>query len=166
MAVTLATDIVMDVARAVGSEGVEAARAALTRKASAPAATAAADKARDPYVKFESMVLGSFVQSMLPKNADSVYGGGLSGDMWQSLMAQEMGKVIAESGGIGIAERMLRDHYVEGKDVVPLGPRADSATRTDSERSNLLSVAMVQEIQRSLTQSMLSGDASGDKPKG
>ena len=37
------------------------------------------------YVKFESMVLGSFMDSMMPKDADSAYGGGMAGGMWKSM---------------------------------------------------------------------------------
>ncbi len=32
------------------------------------------------------MVLQTFIQNMLPKNTEGVYGEGLSGDMWKSMM--------------------------------------------------------------------------------
>ena len=160
MAVSLASDIVLDVAKAVGTEGLDVARAALARKASeVRAASAAGGGDKDSYVKFESMVLGSFVQSMMPKNTDSVYGGGMAGDMWQSMLAQQLGTVIAERGGIGIADRMLRDHYVEGETVMPLGPRAE---HVEGDNRQLMSVAMVQEIQRTLTRSITEGQDSGE----
>lgn len=149
MAISLPTDIVLDVARAASPEGVEAAKAALARR-SAGAQAAAADN--DPHVKFEAMVLGSFVENMLPKQADSVYGQGLAGDMWQSLLAQELGDVLAARGGIGIAEKLLSDRYVEAETTHAVGP---VSINSENDRQELLSTAMVQEIQRRLTESMM-----------
>lgn len=166
MAVTLPTDIVMDVARAASPEGVEMARAELARKTSVAQAAVANGATmtnrpdnKDSYVKFESMVLGNFMQSMMPKENDAVFGKGLSGDMWQQLMAQELGKVIAERGGIGIADRMLRDHYVEGEKAVPVGPMG---VDNGNGQKDLLSTAIVQEIQRRLTQSITEDWGSGN----
>ena len=53
------------------------------------------------------MVLQTFIQNMLPKDGEAVYGKGMAGDMWKSLMAEKMAQVMAERGGIGIADRML-----------------------------------------------------------
>ncbi|MGE0500381.1 MAG: rod-binding protein [Rhizobiaceae bacterium] len=161
MAVSLATDIVLDVAKSVGVEGLDAARAALARKASEVASA----KTEQSYEKFESMVLGSFLQTMMPKDTESVYGGGIAGEMWQSMLAQQLGEVLAERGGIGIADRLLKDHYVEGETRVPLGPRADASTNSEADNKHLLSVAMVQEIQRTLART-LSGEDAGEGGKG
>ncbi len=70
----------------------------------AGAATAAAKNS--PYKKFEAMVLSTFVESMLPKNATAVYGSGNAGDIWRSMLAQKMGEQMAEAGGIGIAAKI------------------------------------------------------------
>jgi Rod binding domain-containing protein len=65
----------------------------------------------EAFKKFEAMVLQTFLQSMLPKDAEAVYGGGMAGDMWKSFLAQQLGEVMAERGGIGIADRILGPHY-------------------------------------------------------
>ena len=39
---------------------------------------------------------------------DGPFGGGFSEDMWRSLQVDEYGKAIARSGGIGIADAVLR----------------------------------------------------------
>ena len=67
------------------------------------------------------MVLQTFIQNMLPKDGAAVYGKGVAGDMWKSLMAEKLADVMAERGGIGIADRMLGDHYVEGKKALSVG---------------------------------------------
>jgi flagellar protein FlgJ len=62
--------------------------------------------ARDPaFVEFEAMVLQTFVQSLLPKDAVSVFGRGTAGEVWKSMLAEQIACEIARSGGIGIAER-------------------------------------------------------------
>jgi peptidoglycan hydrolase FlgJ len=183
LAISPPSDIVLDVARAVEPDALEAARARLASRSSAAAAgpseaftagdlrssplaegTAAADETPETYRKFEAMVLSTFVQSMLPKEAGAVYGEGLSGDMWKSLLSQQLGTVVAERGGVGIADHLLknhylRDHYYEGDTKVAVagvsgGPEK---ARLDEERS--LSAALVQEMQRRLT-SDIAGDAN------
>jgi len=149
VAISLPTDIVLDVARAASPEAVETAKAALARRGAGVQAAAAEKEAG---VKFEAMVLGSFIGNMLPKQADSVYGQGLSGEMWQSLMAQQLGDVLAARGGIGIADRLLKDRYVEGDTTQAVGPMA---INSENDRQDLLSTAMVQEIQRRLTGSIM-----------
>lgn len=55
---------------------------------------------------FEAMVLGTFVGSMLPEGAEGVYGSGTAGDVWKSILADQLGQQMAKSGGIGIADRL------------------------------------------------------------
>lgn len=55
---------------------------------------------------FEAMVLGTFVGSMLPEGAEGVYGSGTAGDVWKSMLADQLGQQMAKSGGIGIADRL------------------------------------------------------------
>jgi peptidoglycan hydrolase FlgJ len=68
-------------------------------------------KAEPPeaYKKFEAFILQSFIQSMLPKSSEANYGSGTAGEVWRSLAAEEMGKTIAEAGGLGIADRLYSD---------------------------------------------------------
>jgi flagellar protein FlgJ len=58
------------------------------------------------YRNFEAMALSSFVESMLPQRAEAVFGGGTAGQIWKSMLAEQVGAQLARSGGIGIAERM------------------------------------------------------------
>ena len=99
------------------------------------------------------MVLGTFVQSMLPDEASSVYGEGLAGDMWKSILGQHLGDAIADRGGIGIANRLLNDRYREGDRVVPLAG-ADGEARAALDIQTSLSQALVLEMQRATAQSL------------
>ena len=51
-------------------------------------------------------MLQTFIQSMLPKNAQHVFGKGTAGEVWKSMLAEKLGSEIARSGQVGIAKRL------------------------------------------------------------
>jgi hypothetical protein len=65
--------------------------------------------ASDALSQFEAFVLQSFVQTMLPKDADSVFGRGTAGEVWKSMMAEMLAGELARSGRVGIA-RQIAEH--------------------------------------------------------
>lgn len=170
LAISTPGDIVMDVVRAADPTTVETARARLSTFAgqAADAVFSAVDGALDglsgrgrasaatpeAFAKFEAMVLQTFLQTMLPKDTESVYGGGMAGEMWQSMLAEKLGDAMASRGGIGIADRVLRDHYYEGESIVPIQGVNHDPAKPEQDRQDLLSTALVQEIQRRMTQSL------------
>lgn len=169
MAIPSSGDLILDVVRAADPKAVETAKAKLasfagkTDGAGFSEAVGTADAARpvkgmsgapDAFAKFEAMVLQTFLQSMLPKDTESVYGGGLAGEMWQSMLAEQLGEVMAKRGGIGIADRVLRDHYMEGERMVPLQGVSQDPDMPERQAQRLLSTAMVQEMQRQVTGSL------------
>lgn len=80
----------------------------------------------DPYGQFESFVLQTFVQSMLPKNASSVFGKGSAGEFWKSMLAEKMGDELARSGQVGIARRLAAgpSHPVQPATAMTASPPA------------------------------------------
>ena len=167
MAISTPGDIVLDVVRAADPATVETARARLAAfsagapndafpasvaASTEPAARPSSDTAK-AFQKFEAMVLQTFIQSMLPKDTQSVYGEGMAGEMWQSLLAQQLGDTMAARGGIGIADRVLGAHYERVADAANTAA-ASSDHRAERDLQEMLSVALVQEIQRKTTRSM------------
>jgi Rod binding domain-containing protein len=67
------------------------------------------DKTEETYRQFEAMILQKFIGSMLPQDSEELYGKGTAGEIWKGMMAEQLGAVLAEGGGIGIADRMLAD---------------------------------------------------------
>ena len=117
--------LTLDAARSVRPIDLESARAELAKTARVETARTKAERTEN-HVKFEAMVLGSFMESMLPKE-NPVYGGGMAGGMWKSMLAQELGRTMAERGGIGIADRLLGDRYAA--DAKPEAVTADRVAR-------------------------------------
>jgi hypothetical protein len=76
------------------------------------------------------------------------------------LLAQQLGDTVAERGGIGIANRLLADHYREGDQRIPLtGASGEAHAARDAQQR--LSKALVDELQRKAAQSLVGVDAAG-----
>jgi hypothetical protein len=137
--------IVLDVARAIQPSGVEAVRAEFARRAGSATSAAAGvfpvvgegkagtavteseqSKTPESFKKFEAMVLQTFIQNMLPKEGTAVYGKGVAGDMWKSLLAEKVADVMAERGGIGISDRVLGDHYAKSEKTSTHKPKSSA----------------------------------------
>lgn len=70
----------------------------------------------DVYRKFEAFILQTFVETMLPKESEEVFGKGTAGGVWKSMLAEQLGNQLAKGKGIGIAKQLAAAH--------PAGPDA------------------------------------------
>ncbi len=126
MPISAPNTVALDVMRSPALPDIAAARAETARRLDAAAnatfsAEAKAETATTPaagptatpetFRRFEAMVLQTFIQNMLPKDGAAVYGKGMAGDMWKSMLAEKVATVVAERGGIGIADRLLSGRY-------------------------------------------------------
>ncbi len=68
------------------------------------------------YRKFEAFVLQTFVETMLPKESEEVFGKGTAGGIWKSMLAEQLGAQLAKGKGIGIARELAAAHPA-GPDV-------------------------------------------------
>ena len=67
----------------------------------------------DPFGAFEAMVLTRFVDVMMPKDNAAVFGSGTGGQIWASMMAEQIAAKVADAGGIGIADQLRAANPVE-----------------------------------------------------
>jgi hypothetical protein len=58
------------------------------------------------YRKFEAFILQMFVESMLPKDANEVFGKGTAGTVWRSMLAEQISNEMAKGNGVGIAKQL------------------------------------------------------------
>lgn len=182
MAVTLPSDLLVDVMKAADPQQVAAARATLTARSGGaagrtsdvsfptdlapppPRATEPTDPRADAFKKFEAMVLQNFLKSMLPEGTESVYGNGLAGDMWKGLMAEKLADAVADRGGIGIASTLLKDHVKTGEDtILPVRGVDRNPDRAAIDEQQRLSTGLVERIQLSILAPR--EDAGDDAPK-
>jgi flagellar protein FlgJ len=107
-------DFAADVDRAAAAGS--AASAPLANAAGARSRLAEApggpDKLRQAKTQFEAMMLNSFVGDLLPKDSGEVFGQGMAGDMWRSMLAEQVSMQIAKSGKLGLARRLFANHEV------------------------------------------------------
>jgi Rod binding domain-containing protein len=64
----------------------------------------------EAYQRFEAFVLQSFVQAMFPKHAEGIFGQGMAGEVWKSMLAEQIAGQMAKAGGIGIASEIAAAH--------------------------------------------------------
>lgn len=151
----LATDIVGDVVNAADPAKLKTSIAQLAGTSSLGrvdmaglvlnANDADAAKAVNPkekaYQQFEASVLRNFVEEMLPKATENVYGEGTAGNVWRSMQADFMSQELAKSGGIGIAatlarldeERIRSQPDVSLNEISPKAGRASGSLSSASE---------------------------------
>ena len=68
--------------------------------------------AKTPGEDFEAMILTQFVETMLPNDAEQVFGEGSAGEIWKSMLAEQVATQLAASGGVGIAD-MINDSLTQ-----------------------------------------------------
>ncbi|PWB94347.1 rod-binding protein [Methylosinus sporium] len=73
------------------------------------AATTSRDiRSADATQKFEAFIIQSSLEAILPKSEGGFFGRGTAGDVWRSMIAEQIGDQIAKAGGLGL--RKLLDH--------------------------------------------------------
>lgn len=124
-----------------------------------PGAKVPAKDIPEAYRKFEAMVLQSFIKSMLPKDSEDVYGSGTAGGIWKSMMAQQIATVVADRGGIGIADRLLEGH------LSTLGGRGVPRSTVSGDSLNMAN-SLVHQLQMKAFDATLSGEADDGAKSG
>ena len=68
------------------------------------AAEPAADDRSKAYKGVEELVLQRLVEAMLPREDSGVFGGGTAGDVWRSMLAEQLAKQIGKSVDLGLVK--------------------------------------------------------------
>ena len=65
------------------------------------------DKVDQAAKEFESVFISQMLQPMFEGiDVDPMFGGGSGEKVWRNMLVQEYGKIISQSGGIGIADNI------------------------------------------------------------
>jgi flagellar protein FlgJ len=92
------------------------------------------DKLGQAKTQFEAMMLNSFVGEFLPKDTGDVFGQGMAGDMWRSMLAEQVSMQIAKSGKLGLARRLFATH-----EFAPRSTRVGEAAKAAGESATQMS---------------------------
>ncbi len=63
---------------------------------------------RESFAALEGVVLENMLDGMLGGSGSSVFGEGLAGEYWKSMMARAIATQVARRGGMGLAEALVR----------------------------------------------------------
>jgi flagellar protein FlgJ len=80
---------------------------------------AATKRTPDAYTKFEAFLIQTFVESMLPSDAPNVFGSGVAGKIWKSMLAEHLANEIAKGTAFGIADKIAKHRNSRGRDDAP-----------------------------------------------
>jgi peptidoglycan hydrolase FlgJ len=124
VAINPASDIVLGSMLAADSGKYQAAAARLRRLALAappadatpasrpaaplPVAPTPRPGAADALGQLEAFVLKTFIESMLPANAETAFGKGTAGEIWKSMLAEQLANEMARSGQVGLARHLAQ----------------------------------------------------------
>ncbi len=125
-------------ARAVAPvQGLANARDHLAQVAAAP------DQMSRAKVEFEATMLNSFVSELLPKDPSNMFGEGAAGDMWRSMLSEQISRQIAKSGALGLSRRLFATH-----ELAPHGARGPGVHATDPAEmsANILSAPSTSDV--------------------
>ena len=69
-----------------------------------------ANQMRKVAKEFEAVFISQMLQPMFQDlGAEAPFGGGHGEEVWRTLQVQEYGKAITDAGGIGIADKVMRE---------------------------------------------------------
>ena len=119
-------------------DGLAEARSRLAALPDAP------DKVQRVKVEFEATMINSFVGELLPKDT-SVFGEGTAGDMWRSMLSEQISLQIAKSGALGLSRKLFATHDFVAHAATDAAHAARAATAVMS--ANLLSAPSAAEFE-------------------
>lgn len=176
MAVTLPSDLVLDVMNAAAPQQVREARDALAAKASArtaaafeavakPAETAAAisppdavpAEARQAGSDLQAVLLQNLFKEMLPPGT-TLGGSGLAGDMWESMFVENIAKAAAERDVLGLSTRLLADVVEAGDSTATLEGARDFRSVVRESQARDVSSALLASMQRAALDTVTGGE--------
>ncbi|AQX20308.1 rod-binding protein [Bartonella sp. WD16.2] len=67
------------------------------------------NKNTEAFKNFEAFILQTFVENMFTTEMQSIFGKGQAGQIWKFMMAEQLAKEFAISGGIGIAQMLISE---------------------------------------------------------
>ena len=115
-----------------GDPGDAGLRSALAKTGGRPSSVSVTpmDARTKAYKGVEELVLQKLVETMLPKEDSGVFGNGTAGDVWRSMLAEQLAKQIGKSIDLGLMKSASAARAAESAGVHAIAP---SAPPTDGQ---------------------------------
>lgn len=68
-----------------------------------------AEQAREIAEEFEAVFLAQLMEHMMGETTEQTFGGGAGEKAWKGMLNEEYAKVMAQAGGIGLADDLARE---------------------------------------------------------
>lgn len=146
MAVDFPSDLILDVARAADPARAKSVAARLSgASAGDDAALVIADatkigknlsrvhqgrKPEEAAKEFEALLVANMVKDMMggSETDESFFGGGLSGDVWKSMLAEQIAGQVVKSADFGVADKIAKFFVRDGEDIAAVAGVKDAAS--------------------------------------
>jgi Rod binding domain-containing protein len=130
-----ARDFTLDLDKATAAAAASAASLTPGLANARQALAGATDPSARAKVEFEAMALNSFIGEMLPRESSAYFGQGTAGEVWRSMLSEQISRQIAKSGALGLSRRLFATHELAAGER-----RAGGTAATEVESSvNILS---------------------------
>jgi flagellar protein FlgJ len=97
------------------------------------------DPSAKVYKGLEALILQNMVETMLPKDASDFFGKGSGGEIWRSMLAQQLGTQISNNVDLGLASKAEQLHppLAHARPPFPAHPEpANAVEPVSSDRSS------------------------------
>lgn len=92
------------------------------------------------YQEFEAFFLQTFVDAVLPKDAESLFGSGPAGKIWKSMLAEHLANELAKSTAFGIADKIAENRQEKKAALTPAaGQVSNEGAGLESSQTGYLS---------------------------
>jgi peptidoglycan hydrolase FlgJ len=140
-------DFSADLAKAASQTAAPASLAgAANARSRLPEMPSGPDTLEHAKTELEAMMLNSFVGELLPKDASNVFGQGTAGDMWRSMLAEQVSLQIAKSGKLGLARRLFATQELQLRNRADNQDQASKAASAAQMSVNILSAPVAAEF--------------------
>lgn len=178
MAVDFPSDLVLDVARAADPAGTRTLEARLKSGASGDAASTIGEAARfgthlsrvtqgaaakDAGKEFEALIVSNMIEDMMTDTGESFFGGGFAGDVWKSMMAEQIAMQVVKGADFGVGSAISNYVVREGDTVAPLRGINDPQAASEAARAEDAARRGTQEISRDFIRDMMTPVGPGTR---
>ena len=179
MAVDFPSDLILDVARAADPVKAQHVAARLTGAASGSDASAVltnaakigrhlsrvhqGQKPEEAAKQFEALLVANMVKDMIGETGASFYGEGFAGDVWKSMMSEQIANQVVKGADFGVADMLVKSFVHDGEKIAAVSGVNDAKSTPLENRELDAARSGTNEISRDFIRKMMQIDGTDDR---